>query len=220
MVDDVDGESLFCKVEQWWMDQNLSHINSCKHVCPLSLTTEPSCSFQRSEILGKIAQQGRFFFLVTTLELQWSNSGFIGLVSYEICCSCQFCISISTVVLHTFHNVQPPRPPKRNQIRGGKIPVPTRTRSSKHHVFSRLRIYPLLFLVEFKWIADGYNQDLRWNELMIFSMMHLFCSMIQWWKTSPNKKYIPTHFHHLILTLVLLYLINDLNINILYIGKR
>lgn len=84
MVDDVDGESLFYKVEQWWMDQNLSHINSCKHVCPLSLTTEPSCSFQRSEILGKMAQQGRVIFLVTTLELQCSNSCFIGLVSYEI----------------------------------------------------------------------------------------------------------------------------------------
>jgi len=31
-------------------------------------------------------------------------------------------------------------------------------------------------------------------------------------KTIPKQKYIPTHFHHLILTLVFLYLMNDLKI--------
>ena len=125
--------------------------------------------------------------------------------------ACQFCQSLHCIL---FHNVQPPRPPKQNQITGGKIPVPTRTRSSKHHVFSRLRIYPLLFLVELKWIADGYNQDLRWNELMILdAQIFQWCIYFAPWFNNEKltqTKYIPTHFHHLILTLVFLYLMNDL----------
>ena len=186
MVDDVDGESLFYKVEQWWMDQNLSHINSCKHVCPLSLTTEPSCSFQRSEILGKMAQQGRVIFScddawTPMLQFMFHWFGELWDLSFEtivfnerlrwimiiFCGELRANFEYQSLHCILFHNVQPPRPPKQNQITGGKIPVPTRTRSSKHHVFSRLRMYPLLFLVEFKWIADGHNQDLRWSELMI-----------------------------------------------------
>ena len=58
-----------------------------------------------------------------------------------------------------------------------------------------------------KWVDDIFNDA--------FILLH--DSMM---KNIPKQKYIPTHFHHLILTLVLLYLINDLNINILYIGKR